>query len=248
MSVPGENTQNDGQPCKEELAKLHQVCVVTFGQSFEEGREAKIASVMQFSTDFEVWRDVLANRPEASILSDANKELTIALLSLTQGQYRNAFKGLRLVLELVLQSVYLSANLVDLNEWKKNQRHTSWTKLADNDNGPLGIRFCQAFFPELKEHRSNMLSVSTTLYTELSETIHGNTPLCIPLPGSMEFNEDVFNLWLEKFESIKLLVHFILCMRYLASLEEDSRNKLVDILNEQLGHITEVRASLGGVE
>lgn len=235
-------------PCKEELSKLHQVCVVTFDQSFEAGREAKIATIMQFSSDFGVWLDVLSDRPESGILSDANKELTLALLSLTHGQYRNAFKGLRLVLELILQSVYLSTNLVDMQEWFKNERHTSWTQLVNDENGPLGIRFCRAFYPSLKEHRKNMLSVSSTLYTELSETIHGNTPMRIPIPDSMEFNDDVFNLWLDKFESVKLIIHFTLCMRYLMSLDNPSRNKLVDILNEELGHLAEVRVVLGGVE
>lgn len=247
MSDADESNGNQVMPCKEELEKLHQVCAATFEQTFMNGREAKIASVMQFSSDFEVWRKVLGSRPEASILNDANKEVAVALLNLAQGQYRNAFKGLRLVLELTLQGVYLSANLVDLEEWLKNERHTSWAKLTDNESGPLGTRFCRGFFPDLKDHRKNILSLATTLYTELSETIHGNTPVRIPLPESMEFCEEAFALWCEKYEAARLIIHFSLCMRYLLSLDESSRDKLAAILNEQLGHISDVRIILGGV-
>lgn len=234
--------------CKGELQKLHQVCSATLEQTFSDGREPKVATVMQFSADFEVWRKTLGSRPEDRLLSDANREVTVGLLNLVQGQYRNAFKSLRLVLELTLQGVYLSANLLELEEWLKNERHTSWMQLTDPDNGPLGTRFCRSFFPELKEHRHAMLSMASTVYTEFSETIHGNTPYLIPLPESMAFCEDAFELWCTKFETVKLIVHFTLCLRYLCLLNEASQESLLDIMNENLGHIAEVRVLLGGVK
>lgn len=233
---------------KAQLQHLQEVCSITFEQSFENGRDLKIAAVMQFSTDLAVWVEVLGDRPETRLYSDANKELVVALLNLAQGEYRNAFKGLRLILELFLQGVYLSANLLELEEWLSNDGHTNWSKLINEDDGPLGNRFCRAFFPELKGHRKAMLAMAATLYTELSETIHGNVPSRIPLPESMEFCEDAFVLWCEKFETVQLIIHFNMSLRYLVSMDELSRDRLVDILNDQLGHLTEVRVLLGGVE
>jgi hypothetical protein len=59
------------------------------------------------------------------------------LLNNSQGQYRNAFKGLRLVLELILQGAYLSVYPVLLSEWLRSQADTSWQAILDPDNGVL---------------------------------------------------------------------------------------------------------------
>ena len=105
-----------------------------------------------FLTDLEAWALVLANRLEAPLLHTASHEYAVSLLNSCQGQYRNAFKSLRLVLELCIQSAFLSANLVALSEWLRNDSDTNWASLMDVERGPFSKRLCAAFAPSLVEH------------------------------------------------------------------------------------------------
>lgn len=231
---------------KDTLRNLHGVCSKTLELSLQNEFLNKINKSYSFATDLSVWSQVLSDLPECFLFKKAEQEYLIAILNLAQGQYRNSFKCLRLVLELYLQGIYLSVNLIELNEWLRNSADTNWNTLVSTDKGPLSTRFCKSFFPEIVEHSNYFQTITSTLYRELSETIHGNVPLHIPIPESFDFCEPVFNMWYEKATTAKLIVHFALSVRYLSKLDDASKSKLENSLIEELGHINQIRAVFGG--
>jgi hypothetical protein len=231
---------------KDILEGLHGICTATLNRSFDGEFAAMMARSFVFANDLSTWAQLISDRPERFLLAKASEEYLVAILNLVQGQYRNAFKGLRLVLELSLQGVYLSANLVELQEWMNNSRDTIWSNLTDPNKGPLTRRFVRAFFPEIEEHSNNFQSLAETLYRELSEAIHGNVPLRIPLPDSFNFDERTFKLWHEKATTVRMILHFCFGARYLKSLNEDKRAMVEQPITEELGHIEAIRTLLGG--
>ena len=228
------------------LRGLHEVCTKTMLHSFEREFSPLIAESYVFVTDLTMWNEVLAENPESVLFEKAEQEYLIALLNLAQGQYRNAFKGLRLVLELSVQGVHLSANLIELNEWLRSSRDTNWSSLMDANSGPFSKRFCRAFLTGIEDHVTNFSSMTGELYRELSETIHGNVPNNIPLPQSLEFNKEVFYVWHKKVKTLRMIVHFCLCCRYLNTLSPEKLLKIEEAAIDQLGHIDTIRAIFGG--
>lgn len=217
-----------------------------FDLSLTAPNSPKIASSHVFASEMGVWCNVLAQRQEAELLKMAALEYEFALLALTQGHYRYAFKGLRLVLELILQAVYLSANEVLLREWLGNRADTVWSAITDKDQGIFSLRFAKAFFPEMTKHVQHYQELAVTLYRECSECVHGNTPKCIPLPACLEFNQGVFDLWHAKASTVALIAHFVLSLRYLSEISENDVSDLEPSLSDRLGHLEEVRKLLGG--
>lgn len=237
---------------------LHTTCSETLEKSFEGDAGQKMSLSYMFVSDLQTWTQLLVNKPESKLYQVAEQEYMTALLSLTHGQYRNAFKGLRLVLELTIQGIYLSSNLVELNEWLRGVRDTKWAILigspqepgteesAASERGPFTKRFCDAFFPELRGYAPTFATMARTLYRELSETIHGNVPREIPVSPSLEFDQDTFDLWHKKAESVRLIGLFCLTCRYAALMEESERAAIESGVVEQLGHIEPIRILFGG--
>lgn len=225
------------------LRQLHAQCLQTLEQSLLEENTHRLGEIYLFAGDLDAWRIAIGEQKEVVLIETAVSEYLIAMLNVCQGQYRNGFKGLRLVLELCLQSTYLSANHVLRAEWLKGKAHTLWATLKDPENGPLSPRSCQAFFPDLSEHVMHFRQLADTLYAELSECIHGNVPNHIPLPIDLAFSKDTFELWKSKAISVKLIVHFSFVMRYLNDLPRERLNPLFNAVTEQLGHIPAVRAA-----
>ena len=188
----------------------------------------------------------IKGQSDIELLETSASEYVLAMLNVCQGQYRNGFKGLRLVLELSLQSSHLSTNLVLRSEWLKGEQITIWAELVDGENGPLGARVCRAFFPELLDQVRHFRQMAKTLYRELSECTHGNVPNHIPLPGGMGFSQETFELWHSKENLVRHIVQFALALRYLRGLCADRRAPLEAALTEQLGHIAAIRSVFGG--
>lgn len=205
-----------------------------------------VASCYQFLSELEAWSEAITSAPEIALYEAATEEYAVSLLCVCQGQYRNAFKSLRLVLELYLQGVALSADAVSLHEWLTAAKDTNWTTLMSQDNGVFSKRFCRAFFPELDENVDSFRSMSVSLYRELSECVHGNIPTQIPLPKGMVFDKNTFDMWVEKATTLRMIVHFAFVMRRLNSISEHSRTSIYPGVIEQLGHIPLVRAKFGG--
>jgi hypothetical protein len=231
---------------REVMERLHAQCSATLALSTSAGHGTLVGSSYLFSNDLEAWNRVLKTKREEVLYRTASHEYAVSLLNACEGQYRNAFKGLRLVLELCVQGVYLSANLVQLDEWLKGDKDTLWISLMDEDNGVVSKRFCRAFFPELVDHAANFREMTKTLYRELSECIHGNIPNQIPLPITFAFNLDTFKIWHQKASIVRLIVLFYFGVRYLKTLGNDERGSVESGVLDQLGHIEGVRGLFGG--
>jgi len=225
------------------IRALHSQCNQSVESSLNGDNEAKLGESYIFANDLDSWCSAIAGQSESTLLETAASEYVLAILNTCQGQYRNGFKGLRLVLELCLQSAHLSTNLVLREEWLKGEKDTIWATLVDADNGPLSTRTCRAFFSDLSDHVGHFRQLAQTLYRELSECIHGNVPNHIPLPSSLEFSQETFELWHSKAKLVRLVVHFTLALRYLPSLHADKRSAVEAALTEQLGHIAAIRAA-----
>lgn len=222
--------------------QLHEQCTQAMEMSLLDGNHAHLGEAYLFAADLDAWRTALDRQMEARLIETVSSEYVLAVLNVCQGQYRNGFKGLRLVLELCLQSTHLSANLVLRAEWFKGEKDTIWATLVDPENGPLSVRSCRGFFPELSEHVPHFRQLAQTLYRELSECIHGNVPNHIPLPSSLSFSQDTFELWLSKARSVRLVAHFAFTLRYLKDLSVAERGPLEAAVTDQLGHIAAIRA------
>lgn len=226
--------------------ELQSKCDAIVEASLADGNAAVMASSRQFCLELDAWCRVLATRGEAELLRIAALEYDFALLALAQGHYRHAFKGLRLVLELGLQAVNLSANEVCLREWLDNRGDTVWGVILDDQNGVFSKRFAQAFFTELSEHIQHYRGLAASVYRECSECVHGNIPKHVPLPASLAFDSEAFALWHTKARLVAMIVHFSLCLRYLSGLSNDELAVLEPSLSDRVGHVPEIRNRLGG--
>jgi hypothetical protein len=229
------------------LTELHNACGKALAASTGGEHAARFTKSYVFVDDLQLWGKVLHERPEIALHKTALPEYTTALLNLAQAQYRNAFKGLRLVLELTLQATFASTNLLELKEWLSGGRHTSWARIMNKEDGLFSKRLCKMFFEELSDESSQFRTIAETVYTELSECIHGNTDRLIPLPTSFEYDASTVSVWLEKSETIQRVIQFALCMRYLKELSADSKAQLEASIVDQIGHLSSIRSVLGGV-
>lgn len=230
------------------LESLQSASQKIFEASLAGGNLVTIARCYHVGSELSSWVSVLGARREVELIKVAAHEYGFAILALTQGHYRHAFKALRLVLELCLQAVYLSANELKLRDWLMNRRDTTWNAIVggEADDAIFSTRFAEAFFPALKLHLPHYRSLATKVYRECSECVHGNVPTLIPLPKKLEFNQPIFDLWREKAETTVLVLHFALTLRYFNEIPEAERDAIEPALTDRLGHIPEIRTALGG--
>lgn len=227
------------------IQKLHDACAAALALSFEGPREGQMGARFAFGSELQTWSTVLRGRPERALYDVAQREYLVAMLNLAQGQYRNAFKGLRLVLELHLQGVLLSTDPVGLSEWLRNAKDTIWARIIE-DEGVFGKRFVRAFFPDLEPRVGAVQAVARTLYRELSEATHGNVPDAILLPQGIGFDQEAFDTWCSKADTLRSVVHFSLTLRYLNEIGVTQLHLVEPMLLERLGDIAPIRERLGG--
>ena len=228
------------------IDNLHENCGTVLNQTLAGAGEVALANRYLFVAELDAWATALAGRPEGALFEIAQREYLVSMLSLSQGMYRNAFKGLRLVLELHLQGVLLSADPIGLNEWLRSAKDTIWAAIVDDQNGVFTVRFARAFFPELEGRVGAFVGIARALYRELSECTHGNVPNAIQLPKGISYDADVFQTWCEKADTLIAIVHFALALRYLKELRGEHLKAVEHVLLERLGSISAVRERLGG--
>jgi hypothetical protein len=244
--VAAAGSGQQGQGPKKIIEALHADCTKAVANSFDAKYNQLNGQSYGLANDFDIWTRVLYDLDECELYRTASAEYVSALLNVSQAQYRDAFKGLRLALELTLQGIYLSANLVLLDEWLSSQADTNWQAIVNQDNGVFSPRFCRAFFPELVDDVAAFKSLAETLYREMSECTHGNVPNRIPLPTKIAFDEPTFKLWHEKAGTLRLLVNFALAMRYANNVWGENRDLIGPILLDQLGYVAAIRTDFGG--
>lgn len=199
-----------------------------------------LSSNHSFIYDFSIWLDVLKDRPEISILQNAIKEYQISILSNNMGLYQQAFMGLRFFLERTLVAILFSANEIELNLWKLGERDTYWSELMDDEKGIFSTKFCKAFFPELKDEIAHFKAITKKVYRECSEYVHGNQSIFDKIPSDLSYSTDVFHEWNSKADTIKRVILFAFCLRYLKSLQNENINKLETSLHEEFKAITPI--------
>lgn len=127
-----------------------------------------------FIDDFGKLLVLLQKRPEYQILENAIKEYQISILSNILGFYQQSFMSLRFFLERTLAAVLFSTNELELNLWRLGERDTYWNELVDKETGIFSLKFCKAFFPELKDEIEHFRAMTCKVYRECSEYVHAN--------------------------------------------------------------------------
>jgi hypothetical protein len=199
-----------------------------------------LASNHSFINDFDVWLEILKDRPESTIFQNAIKEYQISILSNCLGLYQQAFMGLRFFLERSLVAIQFSANEIELNLWKIGERDTYWAELMEDKTGIFSSKFCKAFFPELKEETPHFKAITKKVYRECSEYVHGNNSVIDKIPNSLEYSKELIEEWNNKPDIIKRIILFSLCLRYLKVLKSDERTKVYNSLIEEFNSITPI--------
>jgi hypothetical protein len=199
-----------------------------------------LSSNHSFLHDFAAWLDVLKERPEINILQNAIKEYQIGILSNNFGLYQQAFMGLRFFLERTLVAILFSANEIELNLWKIGERDTYWNELMDKDKGIFSYKFCKAFFPELKDELNHFSAITSKVYRECSEYVHGNQTIIRKLPTTLEYSQDLFYEWNSKANIIRRVILFALCLRYLKYLKPEGVKKIEGSILDEFKSISQI--------
>ncbi len=224
---------------------LHSDCLAVLDATFASGVSSLQSTSHSFIKDLERWCEALVARPEVGMLKAAMCEYQFALLSLVQGQYRQAFMSLRLTMELLLGAVYFSGNELELRIWLKGDRDLVWAAIIDENGGVFSKKFISAFFETLADEARHYRLIAETTYRESSEYVHGNAATHSELPGTLAFSQETFETWHQKANSVRLTTSFALCCRYVFFLDTPTRNSLEPVLLDNLGHLAAVRAILG---
>lgn len=154
--------------------------------------------------------------------------------------------SLRLFFELTLAAIHFSSMEVELRIWLRSERYIKWAALMDEESGVFSRRFARAFCEELVEETSTYATIASKIYRECSEYVHGTANTQGMLPNVLTYANGIFHEWNDKADSVRLVVSFALCVRYLGSLESEQRAKLESTIMDHVGHIPAIRAMLGG--
>jgi hypothetical protein len=232
--------------CEGYYKELQAKCTSVADATFAADSDRRQAASHSFISDVEVWIKALGNRPEVRLFQVGLKEYQFALLAVVQGQYRQAFMALRLSFELFLGGVHLSAKELELRIWLKGGSDLVWRSLIDDQEGVFSKRFVRAFFEDLGDKATTYRVIAEKVYRECSEYVHGNAPASATLPERIEFSPAAFAKWHDEAASIRLVVHFSLCSRYLETMDKAILAPLESVVLDNLGHIAQVRSIFGG--
>lgn len=214
---------------KEHYTSLKEVSNTILEQSLDEDNLPLIAKSHNILFEYNVWLEILKEKPEFNILKTASKELQISIMTLNFGFYSKSFSGLRFFLERSLIAILFSSQEIELKLWEKGERDTSWSEIIDAHKGIFSPRFSKAFFPDLKDEIEHFRNMSQKVYRECSEFVHGNNSAIQSLPNSLEYNKNLFINWHNKASSISRIILFALNLRYLKHISEDDFKKLESI-------------------
>lgn len=191
--------------------------------------------------DFGTWMQVLKDEPVAPIIKMALREYQMSILSNLFGLYNLAFVGLRFFLERTLIAIQFSAKEIDLRLWQRGERDTSWSEILNPDNGLFSLNFCKAFFPELKDEISHYKSMTEKVYRECSEYVHGNVSTQDKVPNNLSFSPYLLNEWHSKAATIRSIVIFAFCLRYLRNFTNEQLKIIEAPILDELSHIAPIR-------
>ena len=232
--------------CETYYRRLHSDCGKVLDATFVSNTGDLQSASHSFVSDLEHWCSALVGHPESEMLKAAVSEYQFALLSLVQGQYRQAFMSLRLTMELLLGAVHFSGSELEFRVWSMGNQDLVWSAIVDDNSGVFSRRFVGAFFEGLTDEARHYRLIAETTYRECSEYVHGNAATHLLLPGTVTFSQGTFESWHQKAKSVRLTTSFALCCRYIRFLDAQTRNALEPLLADNLSHLAEVRAIYGG--
>jgi hypothetical protein len=224
-------------------SKLRDSC-----QSIFEGTITDLAAfgkIHHFSTCLFEFSENLNDKEESNLLKVVSSQMEISALNVSFGLYRQAFSSTRLALEMGLGIVYFSAFKLEHYEWLNGNTDIKWSKIIDNDNGVLSKRFAKAFCPELSQYVEEYGSTATNVYRKLSEFVHGNYETWEKGNLILSKNDDLLRRYFEYSDSVKNVLLFALCCRYLKSFSSSKIDSMPFIL-EELGHNDSIRFMICG--
>jgi len=205
-----------------------------------------LGKVADYSASVQDWMDVISPNQEKHMIDHSLEQIEFSCLSLLSGMYRQSFSSLRLALELLFGAIYFSAYKLEYIEWRNGSGDLNWQTMNDKDNGVLSKRFSDAFFPELSIYVETQRNMTKSVYRELSEFVHGNYSTWNREKPSLAINEDLIEKYKCKFESISLISHFLLSMRYLKEVQIEDLHKIEPHVMDELQNIAEIRLIFGG--
>lgn len=202
--------------------------------SFDEGDDAKLTHLFQFIDDLSEWESILNKTTDTTLLISAIKEFELGFQAVLSGQYRYAFIAQRYFVEQISRFIYLSTNELHLRHWKLGMRDVAWGSLIDKENGVFSKVFIRAFFPDVEQEGMQFISLSSKLYRESSEFVHGNFEKVNAMPDNIEYQPDMLEKWLEYMETGKLIAIFLLFMRFAKDLSSDDLVKIETMAQDEL--------------
>lgn len=191
--------------------------------------------------DFEKLLAVIPGE-ERVIFIQACREYQYSLEAVLYGHYRHAFSSLRLSLELFTGAVYFSAHQMKLRLWMQGSDDLFWSTITDPDKGVYSHDFMKAYSPSLGPYRNQYMNLSSAVYRECSEYVHGNPTTHEDASLIVSFDDDKFKDFHDKVATVRLCILFQFASRYLAGLSSDSRNMIEHIVVEAFGDLPEVQA------
>lgn len=228
--------------CEEIYKSLNYNCQEILLKSFSEDSEGLQSKSHSFLADLQNWIEIINNRPEADIVKNAQLEYQYSLLAIVQGQYRQAYMALRLFLEQTLAAVYFSTNEFQLRLWKQGNRDIHWAEIVDTEKGIFSKQFVEAFFPPLVEEKAVFLQMAKNIYRECSEFTHGNYHTHTALNKGLTFSQEIFEDWHEKAENARMVISYVLSIRYFEMLELQQKQEVVEgSVMDYLGHLSSVQ-------
>ncbi|EJL6845627.1 hypothetical protein NMS89_003755, partial [Vibrio cholerae] len=160
----------------------------------------------QASCIYEV-SEILRESEERDMLVKVSVQLESANFNITLGLYRQAFTSLRLAFEMGLAAIYFSANKLELHEWLHGKADIKWSKLIDEDNGVLSLRYSRAFFKECENEAFEYRSNAKWVYRSLSEYVHGNSETWTN-GIIIRYNDELFKKYCDLYKDVTDIILF----------------------------------------
>lgn len=199
---------------KEELFQILDTFKGVISSTWESDKVEDFCSCLLFSNDLKEWTVVLEKIPQSIILRSAHNECVTANLFCSLGLYKQAMISLRLCLEHCLHAIQLSANDFQFRRWKAGQVDMQWASIVSPDDGLFSKAFIKAYAPEFVERSAELHSIAKNVYRECSEYVHGNYDKLNSLPAQSQFNQELFDRYIQAFHSVSYLLSITLVIRF----------------------------------
>lgn len=222
-------------------------CDSVFKETVDRIDLSPFGAMIDFIEEFKVWVSSLEGRKEIIVYNRALEELQFSLVSILLGLYREAFKDLRLALEVTLQGILISPNEIMMHEWIDGKKETSWKQIHSEEDGIYSTRFCNVYCPELVGSIDEYSQKARKVYKTLSSIVHGNTNSPISVGPTLNYSESSINDWASLTQEVHEIIIFTFFMRYYKFIKaNDAEHNFEKLIGSKLNHIQSIRTLVGG--